>query len=361
MNAGVACAGRALLIAIGRPALGKFRMNRRVFAKLLAGMAAMMAISAPLPATAGDPVQIVPTVPGKPTAQRGTGPAYAPNPCAAQYDVIGPDGKMVRTEGSSIGASGTGILSIRMGFKGRLPDPEIISASNHEPTVQIGGLSISARQASRSDLRLEKAGDPRPIYMREAPVLRIGKTWFAGDNIDFLTSVIDIGVDADFMDLFQNARTFELWWKGARRMTFTIVPETMSPEKFSAECLPLPANIRAQLANNQSTGILRRVVPSPTPRLMSFISFRNPGQSRSSPFSIYDETAGSALFRLTVGRDGLVKQCDLVSGTGKVPERPKACEVARRWARFYPATDKSGMLVEAEAPLRLDWGPDEGK
>lgn len=327
-----------------------------MLATLLAGAGAMVATAAAHSAPAIDTVLIGPTVPEKAPSQQGTRPAYTSNPCAAQYDVTGRDGKVVRTKWSSLGASG-GELSIRLGFDGRLPDPEIISASHRETPIRLGGVLVSARQANRSDFRPEKAGDPRPTYMREAPVLRIGKAWFAGDDIDFDGDepLIEINVGADFMDLFQNARTFELWWKGARRSTFTIIPETMSPEKFSHECLPVPANIRAQVESKQSSAILRQVRPSPTPRLMSFISLRNPTQLPSSPFDIYDETAGSASFRITVGRDGLVKQCDIVGGTGKVPDRPKACEVARQWARFYPATDKSGMLVEAEAPLRLDW------
>jgi len=281
------------------------------------------------------------------------------NPCTSQYEVTGPDGNVLRTTYATVGADGAGKIEFWLHFgPGNLPDPAIAPASHRQPSTQFGDVVVTAVRTDRTDFRAEKAGDPRLVYMREAPVLKLGGTWFVGDRIDFdrKEGLISVGVDADFMDIFQNTRSFEIWWKGVRRMMVRVVPDKVPPEQFSAECLPLPADIREQVRRADSAAVMRKLVPSPVPRPMAF--FRGPAAGwnlKFNPFDSEDKGAGTASFEIMVGRDGLVKQCDLVRMRGKVPQRGEACEVLRRWARFYPATDRAGALVEAPLSVALDW------
>lgn len=300
--------------------------------------------------------QVVPPV-ATVTAQRAGEKPATRNRCGFHFDVTGLDGKVSRSKSASMGVVGGEVL-FWLTFE-KLPDPEIVSASKQSPKVTIGGFEVAVRRVDPSAFRFEKAGDSRPIYMREAPVLRIGATWFIGDRIDFdpKYSAVTLGVDDEFISLFQESRNFEIWWKGTRRMTAQIVPDELSPAELSTECLPLPAAIREQVRRGKSNQTMRKHDPSPIPHLLSFISLDTDTRLRSNLFDVTDETAGSATFRVTVGRDGLVKQCDLISQSGKRPGRQAACESVRTFARFHPATDSSGMLIEAETTLALDWNP----
>lgn len=254
-----------------------------------------------------------------------------------------------------MGTVGGATLDIDMSFSDALPDTELALA-HHKPG---GGLSSNwsrqqARESDRAGCRLEKIGDPKPIYMRDGAVLKVGDTWFVGDRASFDPDAhsMSLSVDEDFIDLLQNTRRFEIWWRGERRLDVTIVPEKVSPERFSLGCLPLSESMRKQMQGEGDT--MKKLAASPTPRFMGYIGV---GEKRlaGNPFSYDDKAAGSASFRLTVGRDGLVKQCDLTGHQGDVRTRQGACERPRDYGRFYPATDASGAPIEAQTGFDLQW------
>ncbi|MEP9360759.1 hypothetical protein [Sphingomonas sp. KR3-1] len=280
----------------------------------------------------------------------------SPEICTAyHFDVAGPDGKVHRTSSAGMSGDGTGAIFFTLRFPDGLPDPGIVPASR--PRSQFGGGSVLTLQtASRGDFRFEKAGDPQPIFMREAAVLRAGDSWFVGDRMTFDAQdrSIEFSVTADFIDIFQNTLTFEIWWKGQRRLSARIVPDKTTPEGFGPACLALPPAMRNNPNYSRRPGALLKIAPAPTPRLQEFLGAPN-GPRYSNPFDVYDKTAGSASFTVTVGRDGQIKQCDLTAKTGKVGARPAACETARQWAEFSPATDGAGAPREAEASFTIAW------
>ena len=195
-------------------------------------------------------------------------------------------------------------------------------------------------------------GDSQLTYMREAPVLKVGRRSFVGDRveIDKPEGLIAINASVELMEDFARERVIEIWWKGTKRVTVHAVPVRLSPAQFSAACLRVPPSI-TRLAS--SGYVMRAVNPSTKPQLMDFIG--GPSALSTNPFDVSDRERGSASFRIIVGRDGLIKQCDFLKRGGKLPERSTACERLRSWARFYPATDKAGVPAEAQADFAVNW------
>jgi hypothetical protein len=283
---------------------------------------------------------------------RTISPPKTPMDCSFYVDVSGRDGRLTRSKPGGISASIDG-FELRMHFgEGILPDADMVSASYPTSRRQFGDVFVEARPADRSDFRIERSGDGQPTYMREAPVLKIDDSWFVGDRVTFdkPEGLVAIKVNADFIEDFGRSRSFEIWWKGARRLTFHALSDKLGPGQFSAQCLAIPSNVRELTSRGNG---MRRVTPSASPRLMSFVG--KPAGLAFNPFIPDDKTRGSATFKISVGRDGLIKQCDLAGRSGKTPERPEACESVRRWARFYPATDRVGVPIETETNFSVSW------
>jgi len=291
--------------------------------------------------------------PGLISPTKATPEPIAPELCAYHFEAIDRSGKLFRDNDSSMGVVDIAALDISMTFPDGSPDPELALASHNDGRRVAGWKTLEAQKADKAGYHLEKAGDPEPVYMRDGPVLKIGNSWFVGDRAQFGRDIrhIDLSVDSSFMDLFQTSRSFEIWWRGERRLTLNIVPEKVSPERFSLGCLPLSAEQRKRMEGDGYA--MRKLSPAPAPRLMDFYG-RSPHMN-GNPFNVDDTAAGSATFRVTVGPDGLVKQCDMPSHQGEISSRQGACEQLRDHARFYPATDANDAPTAAEASLTLDW------
>lgn len=273
------------------------------------------------------------------------------NDCSFYYDAVLPNGRKERSEEARIPVTSSSIeLRARFGAE-HFPDPDLASASYVRSRRQMGIRIVDGQQADRSDFRLERTGDPFLTYIREAPVLKIGNRWFAGDRVEVDRSEGLIAIDAS-LELFRDfAREglIEIWWKGAQRLTIKIAPKRLTLQNFSAECLRPSPGMSKIFGHN----FMQAITPSIEPRLMDFIGGSN--LLPANPFDAFDRGEGFATFRITVGRDGLIKQCDLLARSGKLPEPRYACESMRIWSRFYPASDKSGMPREAQTDFSVRW------
>lgn len=273
------------------------------------------------------------------------------NDCSFYYDAVLPNGTIIRSDEARIPVTSSSIeLRARFGSE-RLPDPDLASASYLRSRQQIGNMLVEVRRTDQSDFGIERTGDRYLTYMREAPVLKIGSRWFAGDRVEIDRSEGLIAIDASvelFKD-FAREHFIEVWWKGARRVTLQIAPARLSPEQFSAQCLnPSPG-----MAKISGHNFMQAIIPSVKPRLMDFIGGYN--VLPANPFDAFDRDDGGATFRITVGRDGLVKQCDVLAQSGKLPERRYACERLRIWSRFYPATNQAGIPSESQTDFSISW------
>jgi hypothetical protein len=274
------------------------------------------------------------------------------NDCLFYYDADLPNGRTMRSKPAGITVTSTSI-EIRASFgPERLPDPELASASNPPSRQQIGNLLVQVQRANQSVFRIERAGDRYRTYMREAPVLKIGRRWFVGDKvqIDQSDGLIAIDASVDLYTDFTREHSIEVWWKGAKRITMRIAAARLSPEQFSAQCM----NLSPGMPKISGHHFMQAITPSTEPRLMDILG--GPSQFPANLFDLSDRGDGFATFRITVGRDGLIKQCDVLAQSGKLPERRYACEKMRIWSRFYPATDRSGMPKEADIDFSVRWG-----
>ena len=64
---------------------------------------------------------------------------------------------------------------------------------------------------------------------------------------------------------------------------------------------------------------------------------------------------GTVEFCLTVGRDGLVQDCAILSSSGFADLDETTCRIARERIRFTPAHDARGNPVEDRASGRVRW------
>lgn len=279
------------------------------------------------------------------------------NPCSFHCEIKIPGQELIKTKEAMLSsASGEVFMVIELGES--KPDPDLLMASHSTESMRVGDLFIDARRQSRTDFRLEEAGDSRPTYMREAALLKVGDTWFVGDRAGFRSNPagrMDISVDVDFVDLYEKTRNFEIWLKGQRKMLVNAVPDRTSPAEFSEKCLKAPAFLRTE-RKGSSKRVYHKLDASTVPRLLDFVGNYDGAPTPFNPFQTEDSSPGSAEFRITVGRDGLVKQCNLIKQTGKVPQRPEACRSLREDARFLPAVGADGAPREAEMQVGFDWG-----
>ena len=67
------------------------------------------------------------------------------------------------------------------------------------------------------------------------------------------------------------------------------------------------------------------------------------------------EVEGTARFRVTVGVDGRVRNCEIVSSSGSPGLDRATCENVARRARFKPATDGTGAAVSGSYSNAIRW------
>lgn len=71
--------------------------------------------------------------------------------------------------------------------------------------------------------------------------------------------------------------------------------------------------------------------------------------------ALREEAEGIAAIRVLVGRDGTAKRCTVVRSSGHEALDKRSCSLILQRARFQPATDASGQLVESEWESAVRW------
>jgi protein TonB len=71
--------------------------------------------------------------------------------------------------------------------------------------------------------------------------------------------------------------------------------------------------------------------------------------------ALREERSGTTGFRVTVGPDGRVTDCDVTSSSGHADLDAATCENVRRRARFTPATDGEGNPTSGSYSNRIRW------
>lgn len=67
------------------------------------------------------------------------------------------------------------------------------------------------------------------------------------------------------------------------------------------------------------------------------------------------EIEGTARFRVTIGTDGRVRNCEIVSSSGSPGLDRATCENVAKRARFKPATDETGATVSGTYSNAIRW------
>lgn len=73
------------------------------------------------------------------------------------------------------------------------------------------------------------------------------------------------------------------------------------------------------------------------------------------PSALRNEEQGTTGFRLTVGTDGRVTNCEVTSSSGSSALDGATCNILRRRARFTPARDSSGNPTTDTVTNRIRW------
>lgn len=115
-----------------------------------------------------------------------------------------------------------------------------------------------------------------------------------------------------------------------------------TPPPQAAPPPPLPP------AEPEATGLARDPVPRGSPA--NWIN-TNDYPSRA----LREEREGRAQFRLTVGPDGRVAECSIVSSSGHPDLDTATCSILTRRARFYPALDAEGTPTSGTYSNHLTW------
>jgi periplasmic protein TonB len=68
-----------------------------------------------------------------------------------------------------------------------------------------------------------------------------------------------------------------------------------------------------------------------------------------------DDAQGLVSFRLTVGRDGRVKRCEIIVSAGHRSLDEATCRIYKARAKFEPAIDRDGNRVEDQVSGKIRW------
>ena len=71
--------------------------------------------------------------------------------------------------------------------------------------------------------------------------------------------------------------------------------------------------------------------------------------------ALREEREGTSGFRVTIGTDGRVTDCQITSSSGHADLDAAACENIRRRARFTPASDSDGQPITDSYSNRVRW------
>lgn len=101
--------------------------------------------------------------------------------------------------------------------------------------------------------------------------------------------------------------------------------------------------------------------PSPTPSFLprAATPLSDPGRWATTDDyparALREERQGTTQFRVTVGADGRVRNCEIVASSGSADLDAATCANVARRARFKPATDASGAKVGGSYSNAVRW------
>ena len=127
---------------------------------------------------------------------------------------------------------------------------------------------------------------------------------------------------------------------------------TTPPQIVTVSAPPPPAVVRI-VAPAPS------VAPPPRVQPKGAVPKGNPGNWATSndypARALREEREGTSGFRVTVGPDGRVSDCQVTSSSGSPDLDEAACANIRRRARFNPATDGEGQPTTGSYANRVRW------
>jgi len=108
------------------------------------------------------------------------------------------------------------------------------------------------------------------------------------------------------------------------------------------------------------TPIAAPPAPPPPPRVSQAAQARgNPGQYFSSdsypPAAQRAGAQGRVVARLTIGTDGRVSDCSVVTSSGNQDLDDAVCSISKRRIKFTPAKDQSGNPITSTYTLPVRW------
>lgn len=71
--------------------------------------------------------------------------------------------------------------------------------------------------------------------------------------------------------------------------------------------------------------------------------------------ALREERAGVSRFRVTIGADGRVRNCEIMASSGSLDLDRAACANVAKRARFKPATDDTGAAVSGSYSSAVKW------
>ena len=103
------------------------------------------------------------------------------------------------------------------------------------------------------------------------------------------------------------------------------------------------------------------VIPSPTPSFAPVAArpLGDPGRWATSDDyparALREGRQGTTRFRVTIGTDGRVRNCEILASSGSLDLDAATCANVARRARFTPATDASGTRVGGSWSSAVRW------
>jgi protein TonB len=142
-------------------------------------------------------------------------------------------------------------------------------------------------------------------------------------------------------------------------------PVTAPPPLVRLPPAPSPVNVQPPLPPAPPAPITPPAPPAPAPAPPPPVRVE-PARARANLASYVsdadypaaaqrNEEQGTTGFRLTIGTDGRVTNCEVTSSSGSSSLDSTTCNIMRRRARFTPARDSSGNPTTDTHSARIRW------
>jgi protein TonB len=140
-----------------------------------------------------------------------------------------------------------------------------------------------------------------------------------------------------------------------------IPPYVPPPDVVVETSAPPPPTISTQstIATPEPPRVAPPAPPAPPPAIASTRAIPNPRNREVSADDYPSASArageeGTTGIRVTIGTDGRVKDCQVVTSSGFTRLDERACQIAQRRWRFKPATE-NGQPVESTQAQNYRW------